>query len=236
MAAPYQDLYENHFANIRCSRPTFLGFLNYTVTATAASPHAALKALSAGLKMAADTLAGSVVAREGQDGTGQALTRSKKDVLRAMRVFVQHTHAVTLVPAYHATPAKLDELLPQGLMHLTDANATDLPVRFEAFGKALATHADDFPTDLAGAADKLLQELRTATENKDKGLKTAKETIGALGGQWAAATDLLWQVHCTALATFWEKPALAQAYFNYGLLPNRNPGRDKEAKATQGAA
>ncbi|MDQ2794698.1 MAG: hypothetical protein M3Y12_11935 [Bacteroidota bacterium] len=55
----------------------------------------------------------------------------------------------------------------------------------------------------------------------------AKETIGALGGQWAGACDLLWQLHCTALAAYHHKPVLAEAYFNYGLLPNRNPGRNK---------
>ncbi|MFD2722111.1 hypothetical protein ACFST9_25555 [Hymenobacter monticola] len=127
MAAPYHDLYENHFANIRCSRATFLGFLNYTATATAASPHAALKKLSADLQAAAQALAGSVVAREGQGATGQTLTRSKKDVLRAMRVFAQDANAVKLVPTYRQHPEKLKELLPQGLMHLTDANAEDLP-------------------------------------------------------------------------------------------------------------
>ena len=56
MAAPYHDLYTNHFANIRCSRPTFLGFLNYTVTALADSPTAALKALHPGLLAAATAL------------------------------------------------------------------------------------------------------------------------------------------------------------------------------------
>ena len=232
MAAPYHDLYENHFANIRCSRATFLGFLNYTVTATAASPNAALQKLSADLQAAAQALGGSVVAREGQDATGQTLTRSKKDVLRAMRVFAQDTNAVKLVPAYRQHPERLKELLPQGLMHLTDANATDLPVRFEAFGKALAAHAADLGADLSKDATALLAELKDASQAKDAGLKVAKETIGALGGQWAQATRLLWQAHCTALGAFWEHPEQAEAYFNYGLLPNRNPSRDKAAKAT----
>ena len=65
MAAPYHDLYINHFTNIQCSRPTFLGFLNYTVTAIAASSNAALKALSGPLQSAATALGGTVVAREG---------------------------------------------------------------------------------------------------------------------------------------------------------------------------
>ncbi|MGY3090719.1 hypothetical protein ACVWYF_003780 [Hymenobacter sp. UYAg731] len=226
MAAPYHDLYVNHFANIRCSRPTFLGFLNYTVTATAASANAALKALSGPLQAAATALGGSVVAREGQDGTGQTLTRSRKDVLRAMRVFVQDTNAVTLVPAYRQHPEKLKELLPQGLMHLTDANGTDFPVRFEAFATALTAHKADLggPT-LGTAAVALLAELAAATVAKDAGLKVAKETIGSLGGQWAQACQLLWQVHCTALAAYWEHPAQAEIYFNYGLLPSRNAAR-----------
>jgi hypothetical protein len=236
MAAPYHDLYENHFANIRCSRPTFLGFLNYTATATAASPNAALRKLGADLKAAAQDLAGSVVAREGQGATGQTLTRSKKDVLRAMRVFAQDANAVKLVPAYRQQPAKLKELLPQGLMHLTDASATELPVRFEAFAQALTAHAAALGAELGQDAAALLTELAAATQAKDAGLKVAKETIGALGGQWAAATQLLWQVHCTALAAFWEHPAQAEAYFNYGLLPNRNPGRAKAAKTTQPTA
>ncbi|GAA3976089.1 hypothetical protein [Hymenobacter antarcticus] len=222
MAAPYHDLYTNHFVNIRCSRPTFLGFLDYTVTATAGSANAALKALSPLLQAAAEALGGSVVAREGQDASGQTLTRSKKDVLRAMRVFVQDTNAVNLVPAYRQRPDTLKQLLPQGLMHLTDANATDFPVRFEAFAEALTAHKTDLGPALGKTADALLLELTAATTAKDAGLKVAKETIGSLGGQWAAACQLLWQVHCTSLGAFWEKPAQAEAYFNYGLLPRRN--------------
>lgn len=233
MAAPYHDLYDNHFANIRCSRATFLGFLNYSVTATAASPNAALKKLSADLQAAAQALGGSVVAREGQGATGQTLTRSKKDVLRAMRVFVQRTNAAKLVPTYLEQPDKLKELLPQGLMHLTEANAEDLPVRFEAFAQALTAHAAALGADLGKDATALLAELGTATQAKDAGLKVAKETIGALGGHWAQATRLLWQVHCTALGAFWEHPEQAEIYFNYGLLPNRNPGRDRAPKDTK---
>ncbi|WP_210513895.1 hypothetical protein [Hymenobacter terricola] len=236
MAAPYHDLYTNHFVNIRCSRPTFLGFLNYAVTATAASPDAAIKALSAGLQATATALGGTVVAREGQDGTGQTLTRSKKDVLRAMHVFVQDTNAVKLVPTYRTEPDQLKELLPQGLMYLTEANDTDFPVRFEAFAGALAAHAEALGADLGKTADDLLKELTEATTAKDAGLKVAKETIGALGGQWAQACALLWQVHCTALAAFWEHPGQAEIYFNYGLLPNRNPGRTKAAKDGSAAA
>ncbi len=229
MAAPYHDLYANHFINIRCSRPTFLGFLNYTVTAAAGSPTAALKALAPGLQAAATALGGTVVAREGQDGTSQTLTRSKKDVLRAMRVFVQDTNAVHLVPTYRQHPDALKQLLPQGLMHLTDANTTDFPVRFEAFAAALTAHKADLGPALSKTADALLLELTTATTAKDAGLKVAKETIGSLGGQWARACELLWQAHCTALGAFWEKPAQAEVYFNYGLLPNRTGGKAKKA-------
>ncbi|MDQ2770863.1 MAG: hypothetical protein M3Y54_10215 [Bacteroidota bacterium] len=227
MATPYHDLYTNHFANIRCSRPTFLAFLDYSVTASAASSEAPVKALSAALQAAADTLGGSVVAREGQSATGQTLTRSKKDVLRAMRVFVQDTNAVLLVPTYRTTPDKLKELLPQGLMHLTEANGTNLPVRFEAFAQALAAHKVALGPAPAKTAADLLAELAAAAQAKDAGLKVAKETIGALGGHWAQATNLLWQLHCTALAAHWEQPALAEAYFNYGLLPRRSGGRAK---------
>ncbi|MBD2723077.1 hypothetical protein [Hymenobacter armeniacus] len=236
MAAPYHDLYENHFANIRCSRATFLAFLNYTATATAGSPVPALKKLSADLQAAATALGGAVVTREGQGATGQALTRSKKDVLRAMRVFVQDTHAVQLVPAYRQQPGKLKELLPQGLMHLTDANATDLPVRFEAFAQALTAHAADLGAAPGTTAAGLLAELTAASAAKDAGLKVAKETIGSIGGQWAQATQLLWQTHCTALGALWEHPEQAYLYFNYGLLPNRNPGRDKAAKVPAATA
>ena len=231
MAAPYHDLYTNHFSNIRCSRPTFLGFLNYTATALADSPTAALQALHPGLLAAAAALGGTVVAREGQDGTGQSLTRSKKDVLRAMRVFVQDTNAVALVPAYRQQPDKLKELLPQGLMHLTDANTTDFPVRFQAFAAALAAHAAVLTAAPGKAAAKLLAELTAATTAKDAGLKVAKETIGSLGGQWGHACQLLWQVHCTALGACWEKPEQAEIYFNYGLLPRRTGGKAKPASA-----
>ena len=231
MAAPYHDLYTNHFANIRCSRPTFLGFLNYTATALADSPAAALQALHPGLLAAAAALGDTVVAREGQGGTGQTLTRSKKDVLRAMRVFVQDTNAVALVPAYRQLPDKLEEVLPQGLMYLTDANSTDLPVRFQAFAEALTAHAAALTTAPGKAAAKLLTELAAATTAKDAGLKVAKETIGSLGGQWGHACQLLWQVHCTALGACWEAPAQAEAYFNYGLLPRRTGGKAKSASA-----
>jgi len=235
MAAPYHDLYANHFANIRCSRPTFLGFLNYTATAAAASPAAALKALAPGLQAAAAALTGTVVAREDQGGTGQTLTRSKKDVLRAMRVFVQDANAVHLVPTYRQQPDRLKELLPQGLMHLTDANAADLPVRFEAFANALTAHKADLGPALGKTAADLLAELTAATAAQDAGLKVVKETIGSLGGQWGQACQLLWQLHCTALAAHWEQPALAEAYFNYGLLPRRAGGKAK-AGSTPGKA
>ena len=229
MAAPYHDLYTNHFANIRCSRPTFLGFLNYTVAAAAASPVAALKALAPGLQAAAEALGGTVVAREGQQGSSQTLTRSKKDVLRAIRGFVQDTNAVLLVPTYRQRPDQLKQLLPQGLMHLTDASATELPVRFEAFAQALAAHKADLGAAPGKTAADLLAELGTATAAKNAGLKVAKETIGALGGHWAQATQLLWQLHCTALGALWEHPAQAEAYFNYGLLPRRTGGKAKKA-------
>ncbi|WP_460504002.1 hypothetical protein, partial [Hymenobacter agri] len=62
MGAPYHDLYTNHFADIRCSRPTFLAFLRYTATAAANSPVAAIKALAAVLQSAAEALGGTVVA------------------------------------------------------------------------------------------------------------------------------------------------------------------------------
>ena len=231
MAAPYHDPYTNHFANIRCSRPTFLGFLSYTVTAATNSPVAALKALAPGLLAAAEALGGTVVAREGQQATGQTLTRSKKDVLRAMRVFVQDTNAVLLVPTYRPRPDDLKQLLPQGLMHLTDASGEELPVRFKAFAEALTAHQADLGVDPGKTANGLVKELDRATKAKDAGLKVAKETIGALGGHWAQATALLWQLHCTALGALWEHPAQAEAYFNYGLLPRRNPGRSASGAA-----
>ena len=210
-----------------------MGFLSYTVTAAAASPVPAIKALAPGLQAAATALGGSVVAREGQQGTGQSLTRSKKDVLRAMRVFVQDTNAVLLVPTYRQRPDTLKQLLPQGLMHLTDASATELPVRFEAFAQALTAHAADLGTAPGTTAAGLLAELATASAAKDAGLKAAKETIGSLGGQWARATELLWQLHCTALGAHWAHPAQAEAHFNYGLLPRRTGGKAK--KATPGS-
>ena len=204
--------------------PTFLAFLNYAVTAAASGP-APIKALAPGLQAAADTLDGSVVAREGQQGAGQGLTRSKKDVLRAMRVFVQDTNAVLLVPTYRQRPDVLKLLLPQGLMHLTDANATELPVRFEAFADALAAQQADLGAAPSTAATGLLAELAAATAAQGAGLKVAKETIGSLGGQWADACELLWPLHCTALGTHWSKPLKAEAFFNYGLLPRRNSAR-----------
>lgn len=228
MAAPYHDLYTNHFANIRCSRPTFLGFLNYSATAAAGSSVAVLRALAPGLQAAATALGGTVVAREGQQGSAKTLTRSKKDVLRALRVFVQDTNAVLLVPTYRQRPDALKQLLPQGLMHLTDASATELPVRFEAFAQALTAHVADLGAAPGATAAGLLAELATASAAKDAGLKVAKETIGSLGGQWAQATQLLWQLHGIALGALWEYPAQAEAYFNYGLLPRRTGGKVKK--------
>lgn len=232
MAAPYHDLYTNHFENIRCSRATFLAFLDYAVTNTAASSSAAVQALSAGLHTAATALGGSVVAREGQDGTGQTLTRSRKEVLRAMRVFVQDTNAVTLVPTYRQQPDKLKQVLPQGLMYLTEANNTDFPVRFQSFANALSIHQADLGAAPDTKAAALLTELTAATAAKDAGLKVAKETIGALGGQWAQACRLLWQVHCTALASHWEHPEQAELYFNYGLLQRPKPSKDVPASGS----
>jgi hypothetical protein len=232
MAAPYHNLYLNHFANIRCSRATFLAFLNYTVTNTTDSSEATIKALAPGLQAAATALGGSVVTRVGQQGTGQTLTRSRKDVLCAMRVFVQDTNAVRLVPTYRQHPDTLKEFLPQGLMYLTEANNTDFPVRFEAFAQALTAHKADLTATPGTTAADFLTELTAATTAKDAGEKVAKETIGALGGQWAQACQLLWQVHCTALAACWEDAAQAELYFNYGLLPNRTGGKTKTTSDT----
>lgn len=149
-----------------------------------------------------------------------------------MRVFVQDTNAVSLVPTYRQQPDKLKELLPQGLMHLTEANNTDFPVRFEAFAKALTAHTADLGTDPGKKAAAFLTELTAATNAKDAGLKVAKESIGALGGQWAQATQLLWQVHCTALAASWEKPEQAELYFNYGLLQRPKTSKDVLASSS----
>ncbi len=133
-----------------------------------------------------------------------------------------------LVPTYRQRPDALKQLLPQGLMHLTDASATELPVRFEAFAQALTAHAADLGAAPGATAAALLAELATASAAKDAGLKVAKETIGSLGGQWAQATQLLWQLHGIALGALWEYPAQAEAYFNYGLLPRRTGGKVKK--------
>ena len=149
------------------------------MTALADSPTAALKALHPGLLAATTALGGTAVACEGQDGTSQTFTRSKKDVLRAMRVFVQDTNAVTLVPAYRQHPDKLKEVLPQGLMHLTDAHTTDFPVRFEAFAETLTAHAAALTPAPGKAAAKLLEELTAATTAKDAGLRQPGRAVGA---------------------------------------------------------
>ena len=113
-------------------------------------------------------------------------------------------------------------------MHLTDANTTELPVRFEAFAQALVAHEADLTDGPSKGAALLLAELDRATKAKDAGLKVAKDTLGSLGGQWGVACDLLWQLHCTALGALWQHPAQAEAYFNYVLLPRRIGGKAKK--------
>jgi hypothetical protein len=231
----YHDLYDPHFANIRCSRPAFLGFLGYTVTATQDTDNLVLQALYPTLQACYDKLSAVVVIREGQGATGEMLTRSQKQVMKAMRQFVQDAHAGKLVPTYLKERDKVKELLPDGLTHLTEANTKDLPVRFAAFAQALEAHHADLGPELGLEARALLQELADAKRAKDAGVKLGKETIAALGGNWVLACKLLWKTHCKALAEFDEHPELAEAFFNYQVLPKRN-SRRSETRAVKKAA
>lgn len=234
----YEELYTNHFLNIRCSRATFLAFVTYTATALEKSADPALKALGAKLRTHLAALGTSVVARQQQAGSGKGLTRTRREVMALMRDYVRTLTPTVLVPKYHSQPAMLDTLLPGGLTAFGQATNDELPVLFEAFTKELETPAriTDL-TDAPGKAARLLvAELAEATRLKNEGTKQKRETIGTIGGQWTVLCQDLWQAHCTLLGTFWQAPEQAQAFFDYALLPDRNPQRAAGATGSTPAA
>jgi hypothetical protein len=230
----YEDLYTNHYLNMRCSRVTFLAFVAYTLTALEGSSTPALKALAAPLRAHYSVLSGAVVGRQQQAGSGKGLTRSRRELMTLMREFVRNLNAELLVPKYRRTPEVLDVLLPGGLTAFTRADNDALPVLFEAFTKELETdlRANDLTTQPGKDARLLVNELVEATRLKDAGTKQKRETIGTIGGQWTVLCQDLWQAHCLALGQFWATPEQARTYFNYALIPQRNPQRQDDTAAT----
>ena len=229
----YAELYLNHFLNVRCSRATFLAFVAYTITALENSPNPVLQALAAPMKAHYQVLSGAVVSRQGQEGGGKSLTRSRRELMDLMRQFVRELNADVLVPKFRRTPEVLDTVLPGGLTAFADANNDKLPVIFEAFTKELEKEERvAVITEQPGKdARKLVDELVAATKLKDQGQKQKRETIGTIGGQWTVLCQDLWQAHCLALGELWATPEQARAYFNYALIPSRNGGKKDPATA-----
>ena len=124
-------------------------------------------------------------------------------------------------------------LLPGGLTAFNEAKNDELPVLFEAFTKELEkAERVAVITDQPGKdARKLVGELADATALKDKGQKQKRETISTIGGQWTVLCQDLWEVHCKALGEYFATPELARAYFNYGLIPQRNATRAEQRAA-----
>jgi hypothetical protein len=224
----YVELYKNHFRSLRCSRATFLAFANYTLTALDDSPVAALKALATQLRTSLRALGGSVVERQQLEGSGQGQTRTRRELLTLMRDFVRDLHADVLVPRYRTTAAELDTLLPGGLTAFNEANNDAVPVLFEAFRNELRRRVEAIGQQPDLAATRLLEELAEATRLKNEGDKQKRETIADIGAQWRTVCDDLWEAHCRALAEFCRTPEQARTFFNYGLLPRRNPQRANE--------
>jgi hypothetical protein len=135
----YEELYDNHFLNLRCSRATFLAFVAYTSTALESSASPALKVLAAPLKAHYAKLSGAVVRRRGQEGNGRGLTRSRRELMGLMRQFVRDLNADVLVPKYRRTPEVLNAVLPGGLTAFANATNDELPVLFEAFTREFET-------------------------------------------------------------------------------------------------
>jgi hypothetical protein len=223
----YEEYYLNHFLNLRCSRATFLAFVAYTGTALENSPSPALKDLAGPLQAHHATLSGAVVRRQGQEGSSQGLTRSRRELMTLMREFVRDLNTDVLVPKYRRTPEVLETLLPGGLTAFNEATNDELPVLFESFTKELETEArtNDLTTQPGKDARQLVAEMTEATRLKDKGQKQKRETISTIGGQWTALCQDLWQVHCKALGEHWDTTEQARAYFNYALIPSRNGGK-----------
>ncbi|SHK11561.1 hypothetical protein [Hymenobacter psychrotolerans] len=225
----YDEQYENHFLNIRASRAVFLQFAQYTATALAGTPSAALKKLTAPFQQLVADLEKGLTDRAGQAGTGQGGTVTQDEVITRIHEFVRDTHDVLLVPKYRKQAGTLREFLPQGLDYLTGAAKKDLPTRFEAFVKKLEAYAADLGAQAGTDGHALLAALATATSARTKTRQAETETISALGTDWRELCDALWQVHCVGLAQFFQEPAKARALFGYHLLKSRNGGKKKAA-------
>ncbi|KAA9331329.1 hypothetical protein F0P96_13845 [Hymenobacter busanensis] len=224
----YEAAYENHFRNIRASRPDFLAFARYTHTALTKTDNPALQALAAPFGAQLQALEDSVTDRTAQDGTRQRQTRTAAQVAAAIREWVRELHDVTLVPKLRKRPADFKALLPQGLSGLTEATQ-QLPKRLEAFHKTLGEYTADFGPEPAQQASALLAELQAAGKAKDTAQKQTQDTIGELGLGWQQLCDALWHTHCVALAQFHAAPEKARAFFNYALVRNPNAGRNGKA-------
>ncbi|QNH62140.1 hypothetical protein [Hymenobacter sediminicola] len=225
----YDEQYENHFLNIRASRAVFLQFAQYTATALAGTPSAALKKLTAPFQQLVTDLEQGLTARAGQAGSGQGGTLTQDEAIGQIQEFVRETNDVLLVPRYRKQPATLRELLPQGLDYLTGAAKKDLPTRFEAFVKKLEAYAADLGAQPATDGRALLAALATATTARTKTRLAETATISTLGTDWRALCEALWQVHCVGLAEYYQEPAKARTLFAYHLLKSRNGGKKKPA-------
>jgi hypothetical protein len=221
----YEAPYENHFLNIRASRPAFLSFAGYTHAALLKTDNDALKVLAAGFGKLLTDLDADVTERGSQGGTGLARTRGANEVTASIREWARETHDVTLKPKYRKRPADLKAVLPLGLRGITKASVADLPVRLEVLLRELENRQDELGTTDATKGRALLTELRTARQQQADNKKDATDTIGDLGGSWIDLCGGLWRVHCTALGQYHEAPHHARAFFDYDQLPDYNAKR-----------
>ena len=224
----YADKYDNHFLHIDCGRARFADFSRFTLNAVqqAAAPPA-LAALAADFAKTLQAFSDDVVTRTTSGGTAQDNTAAEDTQWTAIKAFIGRTDTVSVQPAFVDDAKGLKAIYPARLSGLTQASKGTRQAKFEAYVQALEAAAPTLTAAPGKAARKLFVAYQQLADTKDAGETDVSTLIQQLGPKAVALCESLWQVHCTALATYFATPHLAAAYFHYGLLPTKKRGPKK---------
>jgi len=233
----YDERYDNHFRRLQASRDTFAAFADYTLEAL--KPAAVAKLLRderPALQAALDKFRQGLSGRTTGSGQRQSGTQTEDQAFKSLKELVQATDKKLLQPRFYDYPAEKALFYPDKLGGLTQAPKTKRITRFTAYVQQLEAHADASLQAAGAQARALLTAYAAATAVKNQGGKTVKDIISALGPDALALADALWDVHCAALYVHRREPAQAPTYFNYSLLPNPNPARQRAKKGATAVA
>lgn len=227
----YDERYDNHFRRLQASRDTLATFADFTLDALLPAGVARLlRDERPALQAALDTFRKGLSGRTTGDGQRQSGTQTENEAFILLKELVRATNQKLLQPRFVDYPAEEALFYPDKLGGLTQAPKTKRLTRFTAYVEQLEGHSEA-NLQAAGAQTKaLLTAYTAATTVKNKGSKAVKDTISALGPDALTLADALWDVHCAALYVHRREPAKAPTYFNYALLPNPNPARQRAKK------